>query len=127
MALTPAAVETGHQPALTAIAVATCLMTAVSFSTAGNISSGVREDRSNRWVLIALVVIGLLAAYLPASLTGKRCGPSMETPSAGWALVLFIAGGTLRMWAVFVLGRRFSGLVAIQSGPLAALSTVYAI
>ena len=30
--------------------------------------------------------------------------------------MLFAAGGALRIWPVFVLGRRFSGLVAIQSG-----------
>ena len=32
----------------------------------GNLSPGEREDRSNRWVLAAFGVIGLLAAYLPA-------------------------------------------------------------
>jgi protein-S-isoprenylcysteine O-methyltransferase Ste14 len=31
-------------------------------------------------------------------------------------VVLFAAGGALRIWPVFVLGRRFSGLVAIQPG-----------
>jgi hypothetical protein len=29
---------------------------------------------------------------------------------------LFAAGGALRIWPVFVLGHRFSGLVAIQPG-----------
>ena len=29
---------------------------------------------------------------------------------------VFIAGGTLRLWPVFVFGRRFSGLVTIQPG-----------
>ena len=31
-------------------------------------------------------------------------------------VAVFTAGGALRVWPVFVLGRRFSGLVAIQSG-----------
>jgi protein-S-isoprenylcysteine O-methyltransferase Ste14 len=31
-------------------------------------------------------------------------------------VVLFAAGGGLRMWLVFLLGRRFSGLVAIHPG-----------
>ena len=31
-------------------------------------------------------------------------------------MVLFAAGGVLRLWPVFVLGDRFSGLVAIQPG-----------
>ena len=29
---------------------------------------------------------------------------------------LYAGGGTLRLWPVFILGRRFSGLVAIQPG-----------
>jgi protein-S-isoprenylcysteine O-methyltransferase Ste14 len=34
-----------------------------------------------------------------------------------WAgVVLYGLGGALRLWPVFVLGRRFSGLVAIQPG-----------
>ena len=31
-------------------------------------------------------------------------------------VALFAAGGMLRLWPVFVLGYRFSGLVAIQAG-----------
>jgi hypothetical protein len=30
------------------------------------LSPGVREDRANRWVIVAFGLIGLLAAYLPA-------------------------------------------------------------
>jgi len=32
----------------------------------GNLSPGIREDRSNRWVIGAFALIGLLAGYLPA-------------------------------------------------------------
>jgi len=35
--------------------------------------------------------------------------------SAGSAL-FYVGGGAVRLWPVFVLGRRFSGLVAIQPG-----------
>ena len=31
-----------------------------------NLSSGEHEDRANRWVLIAFVVLGVLDAWLPA-------------------------------------------------------------
>ena len=41
-------------------------MTGVSLFSAGNLSAGEREDRSNRWVLAAFAVIGLLDGYLPA-------------------------------------------------------------
>jgi hypothetical protein len=63
----------------------------------------VREDRGNRWVLPVFFVLALLAGVL-----------------------LFAAGGALRLWPVFVLRDRFSGLVAIQQGTrwLPAASTV---
>jgi hypothetical protein len=38
---------------------------------------------------------------------------------------LFVAGGALRLWPVFVLGRRFSGLVAIQPGHTLVTRGVY--
>lgn len=42
-------------------------------------------------------------------------------------VVLFIAGGALRIWPVFVLGRRFSGLVAIQPGHTLVTNGVYGV
>ena len=42
-------------------------------------------------------------------------------------VVLFAAGGALRIWPVFVLGRRFSGLVAIQPGHTLVTSGVYGV
>ena len=41
--------------------------------------------------------------------------------------MLFAAGGALRLWPVFVLGHRFSGLVAIQPGHTLVTSGVYGI
>jgi protein-S-isoprenylcysteine O-methyltransferase Ste14 len=40
---------------------------------------------------------------------------------------LFTAGGALRIWPVFVLGHRFSGLVAIQPGHRLVTSGVYGV
>jgi len=42
-------------------------------------------------------------------------------------LALYTVGGVLRIWPVFVLGRRFSGLVAIQPGHTLVTSGVYGI
>ena len=42
-------------------------------------------------------------------------------------VVLFAAGGALRLWPVFVLGRRFSGLVAIQPGHTLVTNGVYGV
>jgi len=52
---------------------------AASLLTRGNLSPGEREDRANRWVLVAFGVIGLLSAYLPAYTTASGSGPSMGT------------------------------------------------
>jgi protein-S-isoprenylcysteine O-methyltransferase Ste14 len=39
--------------------------------------------------------------------------------------LLFIISGTLRLWPVFVLGKRFSGLVAIQPGHTLVTDGIY--
>jgi protein-S-isoprenylcysteine O-methyltransferase Ste14 len=101
-------------PALAALVIATLVLTGVGLFSGGNLSPGVREDRGNRWVLIVFALIGLLAAYLPAY-TDRKGMWILDGESIRWlGVALFAAGGALRIWPVFVLGRRFSGLVAIQ-------------
>jgi len=41
-------------------------------------------------------------------------------------VVVYAIGGALRLWPVFVLGRRFSGLVAIQPGHELVTTGLYA-
>lgn len=53
-------------PARTALVVVTLALGVASLFVGGNLSSGLREDRGNRWVIAAFLVIGLLGAYLPA-------------------------------------------------------------
>ncbi|MGH7043173.1 MAG: methyltransferase family protein, partial [Acetobacteraceae bacterium] len=77
---------------------------------------GVREDRANRWVLPVFGVLLLLAAFVPAW-TDRHGIWILGGEALRWAgVVLFAAGGALRLWPVVVLGPRFSGLVAIQPG-----------
>jgi protein-S-isoprenylcysteine O-methyltransferase Ste14 len=109
-------------PALIALAVALFVMTGAALFAGGNISPGVREDRGNRWVIAALSLIGVLAAFLPA-LTDRKDFWTLD----GDAIVLFAAGGALRLWPVVVLGNRFSGLVAIQPGHTLVTSGVYGV
>ncbi len=86
-----------------------------------------REDRGNRWVIAALGLIGLLDAYLPAYADRKEF-LTIDGDTIRWlGVVLFAAGGAARLWPVFVLGRRFSGLVAIQSGHRLVTSGVYGV
>lgn len=103
-------------PPLTAVAIATCVMSVAALFSSGNLSTGEREDRGNRWVIGAFGLVGLLAAFLPAY-TDRIGFWSLDGNSVRWfGVVLFVVGGALRIWPVFVLGRRFSGLVAIQPG-----------
>ena len=86
---------------------------------------GEREDRANRWVLPAFGIIMILTAYLPAY-TDRRDFWTFDGDSVRWlGVVLFAAGGALRIWPVFTLGRRFSGLVAIQPGHTLATTGIY--
>jgi len=95
--------------ALTALAIATLGLAGAALFTRGNLSSGEREDRRNRWVIVALALLGLLAAYLPAY-TDRKALWTLDGESFRWlGVALYAAGGTLRIWPVFVLGRRFSG------------------
>src|SRR5437870_1734654 len=116
----------GH-PALIALAGTLFVLTGVALFSGGNLSPGEREDRTNRWVIAAFGVIGLLAAYLPAY-TDREEFWTIDGDAVRWpGVVLFAAGGALRLWPVFVLGHRFSGLVAIQPGHRLVTSGVYAV
>ena len=103
-------------PARTALVVVTAAMVVAALFSAGNLSTGEREDRSNRWIIGALGLIGLLSAWLPAY-TDRKEFWVLDGDAVRWlGVALYAGGGALRLWPVFVLGRRFSGLVAIQPG-----------
>jgi protein-S-isoprenylcysteine O-methyltransferase Ste14 len=112
-------------PALIALTIALVVLDIAAFFTEGNLSPGEREDRGNRWVLVVFTVLGLLAAYLPAY-TDRTEFWVLDGNAIRWVgVILFAAGGGLRIWPVFVLGRRFSGLVAIQPGHTLVTGGVY--
>ena len=101
-------------PPLIAISLVTIALGIVSLFSEGHVGSGVKEDRSNRWVIAALGLLGLLGAYLPAY-TDRIDFFTFGGEGIRWlGVVLYTIGGVLRIAPVFVLGRRFSGLVAIQ-------------
>ena len=101
-------------PAFVALVVVLLALSVVASFAGGNLSVGVRETRGNRWVLPVFVIIGFLNAYLPAY-TDRRDLWTIDGDTIRWVgVALFAAGGALRIWPVFVLGERFSGLVAIQ-------------
>ncbi len=114
-------------PALIALTVIVVAMTGVALFSRVNLSHGVREDRGNRWVLAALGVTGVAGAYLPA-LTDRMEFWTFGGDGVRWlGVALFAAGGSLRLWPVFVLGHRFSGLVAIQPGHTLVTTGIYSV
>jgi protein-S-isoprenylcysteine O-methyltransferase Ste14 len=115
------------QPAFVALTAITIALTAAALFSEGNLSTGDREDRGNRWVLAAFAVLGLLSAYLPAYTDAKDIW-TVDGDTVRWiGVILFALGGVLRLWPVFVLGRRFSGLVAIQPGHTLKTDGIYRI
>jgi protein-S-isoprenylcysteine O-methyltransferase Ste14 len=106
-----------HSPArVGAVLVSLGLAALAAFSGFGGMNPGKREDRGNRWIFGPLLVLALGIAVLPPYLDGRNLWATDEavTPYVGLALVAL--GGTLRLAAVFALGHRFTGLVAIQEG-----------
>ena len=103
-----------HSSLITLIAVTAAMMCVAPFSGA-NINSGEKEDRVNRWVFIAFGVIALASAVIPPY--SDRIGfLTIDGETTRWiGVALYAFGGALRLYPVFVLGHRFSGLVAIQT------------
>ena len=101
-------------PPLIALAALFLALTGSALFAGGNVSPGIREDRGNRWVVGVVLVVGLLTAFLPAW-TDRIGFWTIDGEATRWLGVVLVAiGGTLRIVPVFVLGNRFSGLVAIQ-------------
>jgi protein-S-isoprenylcysteine O-methyltransferase Ste14 len=102
------------QAPLVALTIVTIALGIAAMFTEGHIGSGVREDRSNRWVIVAFTILGIALAYLPA-LADRYDVLTFGGDAVRWTgVAIGAAGGVLRLAPVFVLGRRFSGLVAIQ-------------
>ncbi len=113
--------------ALTVIVLVLFALSILSFFAGGNVSTGVREDRGNRWVIVVFVIIGFLNAYLPAYTDRKELW-TIDGDTVRWVgVALFTAGGALRIWPVFVLGHRFSGLVAIQPEHTLVTNGIYGV
>jgi protein-S-isoprenylcysteine O-methyltransferase Ste14 len=99
-----------------AFVVSLALSTLVVFSDFGGMNPGKKEDRSNRWIFGPVLVLSLGLAVLPPYLDGRNLWVTDEAVTPYVGLALLTLGGTLRLAAVFALGRRFTGLVAIQEG-----------
>jgi len=112
-------------PARTALVIVAVALSVAGLFVGGNLSSGEQEDRGNRWVLIAFTVISILHAWLPAY-TDRIGFWTIDGDAVRWiGVILAAVGGALRLWPVYVLGNRFSGLVAIQEGHTLKTDGIY--
>jgi len=114
-------------PPLIVLTIMLLVMATVASLSSGNLSPGEREDRGNRWVIAALSVIGFLEAFVPAY-TDRIDFWTIDGDTVRWlGVALFALGGAFRLWPVFVLGHRFSGLVAIQPGHRLVTDGIYGV
>jgi protein-S-isoprenylcysteine O-methyltransferase Ste14 len=108
-----------------ALVVSLALCALVAFVDFGGMNPGKREDRGNRWIFVPFFAVTVCLAVLPACLDGRNVWTTDEAITPYVGLFLLTVGGTLRLAAVFVLGRRFTGLVAIQEGHRLQTSGLY--
>jgi len=116
----------GH-PAFWGLAWVTAGLALLAIFTQGNLGTGEKEDRSNRWVLGAFTLIAVLMSYFSAY-TDRIGFWVLDGDTLRWIGVAVCAGGgVLRILPVYVLGKRFSGLVAIQEGHTLETRGVYSV
>jgi protein-S-isoprenylcysteine O-methyltransferase Ste14 len=99
-----------------AFIVSLVLSALVFFADFGGMNPGKREDRANRWIFGPILVLSLGLAVVPPYLDARSWWVTDAAVIPYMGLALLTLGGALRMAPVFVLGRRFTGLVAIQEG-----------
>lgn len=105
-----------HRPLQVLVWLSVALLLVGVFSGSSGLSKGKQEDRGNRWVLGALIAVSFAAAYISAY-TDRMGIWTLDGDTVRWTgVALCGVGGLVRLIPVFVLGRRFSGLVAIQEG-----------
>jgi protein-S-isoprenylcysteine O-methyltransferase Ste14 len=115
------------QPPLIALTAVFFALAVAAIFAGGGVTTGVREDRSNRWVVYVFGIVGLALGFLPAYT--ERIGFwTIGGAAVQWiGVALFAIGGALRIWPVFVLGNRFSGLVAIQQNHRLVTEGIYGV
>jgi protein-S-isoprenylcysteine O-methyltransferase Ste14 len=100
---------------LSALIVVTLAMLCIAPFSNVNLNSGEKEDRANRWVFVVFSIIALASATVPPY-TDRVNLWTIDGEATRWTgVAVYALGGALRLYPVFILGRRFSGLVAIQT------------
>ncbi len=105
-----------HPARLVLVVVTAVALVSASFSRTSGLSSGVREDRSNRWILVPLGILSLGIGFIPSWSDVHNVWVLDGSTARYTGVIVFAIGLALRLAPAFALGRRFSGLVAIQPG-----------
>lgn len=116
------------EPARVALTIVVVVMAGAGLFSGETLSRGIRNDRADRDVFFRsfYIIVGL-TGYLPA-LSDRYDFWTFGGDGVRWlGVALFAVGGALRLGPVFVLGHRFSGLVAIQPGHSLATGGIYGI
>jgi protein-S-isoprenylcysteine O-methyltransferase Ste14 len=113
------------RPPLVGLTLVFLALGVAAFFAGGSMSPGVREARDNRWVIPAVSVLGMVSAFVPAWTERIDFWMIGGDAIAWFGVALTAIGGTLRILPVYILGNRFSGLVAIQPGHTLVTSGLY--
>ena len=103
----------GH-PARAAAAALVMAFAVAALGSPVNLSSGEREDRAARWIFLPALLGMLLYAWVVPWLDDRDLWVVDGDAARYLGLAVFAIGCGLRIWPMYVLGNRFSGLVAIQ-------------
>ena len=112
-------------PARAGAVVAIVVLSIAAMFTSGNLSSGRREDTKNRWIFLPILILSLVMGWLPAYTDRREIWTIDGDVVRYFGLAMFVIGSLFRLVPVFVLGRRFSGLVAIQEGHELVIGGLY--
>jgi protein-S-isoprenylcysteine O-methyltransferase Ste14 len=86
------------------------------FSDTSGLSGGEAHSPESKTILYGFGVVILAIVVIPPYCDRRNIWTFDGDPVRYTGLILFFAGSILRLAAAFALGRRFSGLVAIQPG-----------
>jgi len=113
-----------HPARLAAVAIIG-VMLPVGLLSGANLSRGKREDVRSRWVIIPFLGLVIALYSIPVYLD-RHDRFTIDGDAVRYlGLLLFAAGGVLRIWPMYVLGHRFSGFVAIQENHTLVTGNVY--
>ena len=112
-------------PARTALVIATVAMAGAATFSSANLNTGEREDRSNRWVIAALGLIGLIAVWVSlrddrAANVGVR-GLEFSLGDYNLRGALLLVGIAVALLAAAILR---SGIIAFVAAAVAVVAAI---